>query len=105
MVKFNMVNVMSIVKYPPHIADELVKFYLSGKATKYPEFVKRINQWMASDYEYITYNIYEIPEEKLYEGMKGITKRLSAFASAFEGYEFKVHLLVPGSEALELFKK
>ena len=57
MVKFNMVNVMSIVKYPPHIADDLVKFYLSGKATKYPEFVKRVNQWMASDYEYITYNI------------------------------------------------
>jgi hypothetical protein len=105
MVKFKMVNVMSIVKYPPHIADELVKYYLSGKATKYPEFVKRVNQWMASDYEYITYNIYEIPEEKLYEGMKGITKRLAAFASAFEGYKFKVNLLVPGNEALDLFKK
>jgi len=105
MVKFKMVNVMSIVKYPPHIAEDLVKFYLSGKAPKYPEFVKRVNQWMASDYEFMTYNIYEIPEEKLYEGVKGITKRLSAFALEFEGYKFKVQLLVTGTEALELFKK
>ena len=96
---------MSIVKYPPHIAEDLVKFYISGKASKYPEFVKRVHQWMASDYEYITYNIYDIPEEKLYEGMKGITKRLSTFASEFEGYKFKIQLLMPGSEAIELYKK
>ena len=100
-----MVNVMSIVKYPPHIAEDLVKFYLSGKAPKYPEFVKRVSQWMASDYEYVTYNIYEIPEERLYGGMKGITKRLSAFASEFEGYIFKIQLLMPGNEAIDLYKK
>ena len=105
MVKFNMVNVMSIVKYPPHIAEDLVKFYLSGKAPKYPEFVKRVSQWMASDFEFLTYNIYDLPEEKLYEGMKGISKRLSAFSSEFEGYKYKIQVLIPGSEALDLFKK
>lgn len=105
MVKSKMVNLMSIVKYPPHIAEDLVKFYLSGKAPKYPEFVKRVSQWMASDYEYLTYNIYEIPEEKLYEAMKGITKRLSAFASEFEGYKFKVQVLISGHEAIDLYTK
>lgn len=94
---------MSIVKYPPHIAEELVKFYLSGKAPKYPDFVKRIHQWMFDDFNYTTYNIYEIPEEKLYEGIKGIAKRLSAFAR-FEGYIFKIQPLTPGSEAIAMFK-
>ena len=98
-----MVYVMSIVKYPPHIAKELAKFYASGKAPKYPEFVKRTYQWFVSDYEIITYNVYEIPKEKLYDGMKGIAKRLSAFTE-FEGYVFKVQVLMEGSEALEMLK-
>jgi hypothetical protein len=98
-----MVFVMSIVKYPPHIAKELVKFYVSGKAPKYPEFVKRTYQWVVSDYHYTTYNIYEIPKEKLFDGMKGIAKRLSAFTE-FEGYVFKIKVLMEGSEALEIMK-
>lgn len=98
-----MVYVMSIVKYPPHIAKELIKFYASGKAPKYPDFVKRTHQWVVSDYHYKTYNIYEIPKDKLYEGMKGIAKRLSAFTE-FEGYVYKVIPLMEGPEAMEMIK-
>ncbi len=103
MVKFKMVYVMSIVKYPPHISEETVKFYVSGKAPAYPEFVKRTYQWVVADYHYKIYNIYEMPEEKLYEGMKGIAKRLSAF-TRFEGYTFKIQPLIEGSEAIDMMK-
>ncbi len=99
-----MVYVMSKVKYPPHIAEEMLKFYLSGKAPKYPDFVKRTHQWVISDYYIKTYNIYEIPEDKLYEGMKGIAKRLSAF-TRFEGYVYKILNLMEGSEAIKLIKQ
>jgi len=99
-----MVYVMSKVKYPPHIADEILKFYLSGKAPKYPDFVKRTHQWVVSDYYFKIYNIYEIPEDKLYEGMKGISIRLNAFTT-FEGYVYKVKLLMEGSEAIKLYQQ
>ena len=95
---------MGKVKYPPHIANEVLNFYLSGKAPKYPDFVKRTRQWVVSDYNFKIYNIYEIPDDKLYEGMKGIAKRLTAFTE-FEGYVFKLKPLIEGSEAIELYKK
>ncbi len=99
-----MVYVMSKVKYPFHIADDILKFYLSGKAPKYPDFVKRTHQWVISDYKAKIYNIYEIPEDKLYEGMKGIAKRLNAFTK-FEGYVYKVMTLMEGSEAIKLYQE
>lgn len=91
------------VKYPPHILEEFLKFYLSGKAPKYPDYVKRISQWVISGYEYKTINIYELPEEKLYEGIKGIAKRFSAYA-AFKGYKYKIIPLIEGSEALDMMR-
>ena len=99
-----MVHVMVKVKYPYHKTEEFLKFYLSGKVPKYPDYVKRIHQWTVADYNVKIYNIYELPEDKLYEGMKGIAKRFFAYA-AFEGYKFKIEPLVEGSEAIELFKK
>ena len=99
-----MVHVMVKVKYPPHILEDFLKFYLSGKAPKYPDYVKRLYQWIVSGYEYKVINIYELPEDKLYEGIKGIAKRFAAYA-AFEGYKYKIVPLIEGSEALEIFKK
>lgn len=99
-----MVYVMSKVKYPPHIVDELMKFYLARKAPEYPDFVKRTHQWIISDYYFKTYNIYEIPEDKLYEGMKGINTRLNAF-TRFEGYVYKIIPLMEGSEAVKLYQQ
>ena len=99
-----MVHVMVKVKYPYHKTEEFLKFYLSGKAPKYPDYVKRIHQWLGPGYNVKIYNIYELPEDKLYEGVKGIAKRFSAYA-AFEGYKFKIEPLVEGSEAIELYRK
>jgi len=99
-----MVHVIVKVKYPQDKAEEFLKFYLSGKAPKYPDYVKRIHQWIVPDYVYKVYNIYELPEDKLYEGMKGIAKRFSAYA-AFKGYKFKIEPLIEGSEAIELYRK
>ena len=99
-----MVYAMSKIKYPPHVADEILKFYLSRKAPEYPDFVKRTHQWVVSDYHFKIYNIYEIPEEKLYEGMIGISKRLNAF-TRFEGYVYKITNLMEVSEAIKLLQQ
>ena len=98
-----MASVIVKVKYPPHIAENFLKFYLSGKAPKYPDYVKRIHQFTYSDYLIKVINIYEIPDDKLYEGMKGIAKRFSAYTS-FEGYVYKIKIVMEASEALELLK-
>ena len=99
-----MVHVMVTVKYPPHITQEILDVYLSGKAAKYPDFVKRIYQWVVSDYNIKTYNIYEIPEEKLFQGLKAIGKRYSTYVTV-KGYKYKIEPLIEGSEAIELIRK
>ncbi len=43
--------------------------------------IKRIYQWVVSDYNFKTYNIYEIPEEKLFQGLKAIGKRYSTYVA------------------------
>ena len=52
-----MVNVMVTVKYPPHKTQEVLEVYLSGKAAKYPEFVKRIYQWVVSHYTVLPFKV------------------------------------------------
>ena len=98
-----MVHVMVKVKYPPHIQEEFLKFYLSGKAPAYPPYVKRIYQWVYSEYNTKVINVYEIPDDKLVEGMKGIGKRFAAYTK-FKDYKYKVILMMEGSEAIKLFK-
>lgn len=99
-----MVKVMVKVKYPPHITEDFIKFYLSGKAPKYPDYVKRLYQWVYSDFDNRVINIYEIPDEKLVEGLKGIAKRFITYAS-FKGYKYKLIILADASDAIELYKK
>ncbi|KKN12560.1 hypothetical protein LCGC14_1015250 [marine sediment metagenome] len=48
-------------------------------------------------------NIYEIPDDKLHEGMKGTAKRFSAYTSS-KGYVYKIKIVMEASEALELLK-
>ena len=98
-----MVYVMVTVKYPPHKTQEVLDVYLSGKAAKYPDFVKRIHQLIVSDYNFKSYNLYEIPEDKLYQGIKAIGKRYSTYV-AVEGYKYKIEPLIEGSEAIQLIR-
>lgn len=99
-----MVKVMVKVKYPPHITEDFIKFYLTGKAPKYPDYVKRLYQWVYSDFDNKVINIYEIPDEKLVEGLKGIAKRFTTYTT-FKGYKYKIILLADASDAIELYKK
>jgi hypothetical protein len=98
-----MVQVMVTVKLPPHISDKVIKLYTSGKAAEYPDFVKRIHQWAASDYNFKIYNIYEIPEEKLFQGLRAITKRFSTYVT-IKGYKYKIEPLLEGSDVIQMLK-
>jgi len=48
-------------------------------------------------------NIYEIPDDKLHEGMIGNVKHFSAYTS-FKGYVYKIKIVMEAPEALELLK-
>ncbi|MEJ2248243.1 MAG: hypothetical protein P8Y97_01130 [Candidatus Lokiarchaeota archaeon] len=91
------------VKYPPHKMKEIIEIYTSGKAAKYPEYVNRKYQWVAPDYDIRIYNIYEIPDEKLVEGLKGIAKRFSTYITV-KGYKYKIEMLMEGAEAIKMMK-
>ena len=99
-----MVHVLVKVKFPPHKSQEIIDVYTSGKAAKYPDFVKRIHQWAASDYDIRIYNIYEIPDEKCVPALKAIAKRFSTYV-VVKGYKYKIIPLMEGSEAIALSKK
>jgi len=96
-----MVNVLVTVKYPPHKTEEVIKVYTSGKAVDYPDFVNRKFQWATPNYDLKIYNIYEIPDEKLVEGIKAIAKRFSTYVKV-EGYKYNLEVLIEGAEALKM---
>jgi len=93
---------MVTATYPPHKFDDLLKVYL-GKKTDYPDFVKRIHHWGITDGDYKNYAVYEVPDEKLYDGMMAIAKRYSTYAKV-EGYKYKIEPLMDSEKAIALLK-
>ncbi len=99
-----MVHILVTAKYPSHKGNELVELYLSGKAAKYPDFVKRIHGWVVMDYGAKNYAVYEVPDDKLYEGIKAIAKRYSTYTTV-EGYKYKIEPLLEITEAIQLVRE
>lgn len=98
-----MVNVLITVKNPQHKTDEVVKVYTSGKAVDYPDFVNRKFQWVTPNYDVKVYNIYDIPDERLVEGIKAIIKRFATYVKV-EGYKYNIEILLEGAEALKMMR-
>jgi len=88
--------------YPPSMAKELLKVYMSKDKPVYPDFVKKIHHWtvISSDGHYKTYAVYEFPDDKIKETLMAIGKRYSLYATV-EGYKYYPELLMDAEEAIK----
>lgn len=99
-----MVHILVTARYPAHLAMEMVNVYLSGKQPKYPDFVKKIHQWAVMDNEVKTYAVYEMPDDKVYEGLLAIGKRFTAYTN-IKGYKYKPEILIEEKDVLSMIPK
>lgn len=99
-----MANILVTGWYPPNKTKELLKVYMSKDKPAYPDFVKKIHHWsvVASDGHYKTYAVYECPDDKIKETLKGLSKRYTLYATV-EGYRYYPELLMNAEEAIKLF--
>lgn len=91
---------MTTAIYPPHIAEDLVKIWLSGKQPKYPDFLKKLYNLVTPDMKTKNISLYECPDDKLVEALTAIGKRYWHYR-ALKGYEYKVEILADAAEAVK----
>ncbi len=98
-----MVKILVTGTMHPSKIQEATKIYFSDKKPKYPDFIKKTDNWAAipGSGGYKAYAVYECPEEKLYAAMKAIVKRYNFYAQV-EGYYYTVEPLIPEAEAMEI---
>lgn len=96
-----MTFVMVTAKYPLHKAEEMGKAFIGGKIPETADFVKRINIFVVADFNIKIYALYEMPDDKLYEGLKSIATRYSGYRN-IEGFKWKMEPLMTAQEALPM---
>jgi hypothetical protein len=100
-----MAIIMVIGKYPPNKAKELLKVYALKDKPKYPDFLKKTNNWVtpSSDGLYKNYAVYQCPDDKLLESMKSLVRRYNLYAS-IEGYHYHMENLIDADEAIKMMQ-
>ena len=99
-----MVHILVTATYPAHKGQEMVNIYLSGKQPKYPDFIKKIQNWLVMDNEIKNYAVYEAPDDKTYEALLAIGKRYTAY-TVIEGYKYKPEVLIEEKDVLAMMPK
>jgi len=101
-----MVKIMIVGKCPHHKLNESVKTYMRTDKPAYPDFVKKVENWIAqiTDESLKSYAVYECPDDKIVESMAALTKRYNFYASV-EGYTYKMELLTEADAAIKDFLK
>ena len=95
---------MVVGTYPPNKAEEMIKASMSGKKPAYPEFLKKVHNWVAQVTTglYKAYAVYECPDENVVEGLAALTKRYNFYAQT-EGYRFTIEILAEFEDAINLY--
>ena len=96
-----MTFIMVTSRYPLYKAEEIGKIFVENKLPKTADFVKRINIWVVSDFETKIYALYEVPNEKLHDGLISISTRYAGYR-AIDGFGFKTETLLTVQEALPM---
>jgi len=101
-----MVKIMIVGKCPLHKLNESVKTYMKTDKPAYPDFIKKVESWVAqiTEERLKTYSVYECPDDKIIESMAALAKRYNFYASV-EGYTFKMELLTEADAAIQEFLK
>ncbi|MFW9938024.1 MAG: hypothetical protein ACFFD5_10265 [Candidatus Thorarchaeota archaeon] len=96
-----MAYMMVIAKQPPHNATKGAKVFTSGKLPKLPEFVKLLHIFITADFKIVSYALYEVEDDKYFEGMKAINNRYVPYFEV-EGYEYKLIPMLEMKDALSM---
>jgi len=90
-----------MLKTSPNEVTKSGEIFATGKLPKLPDFVKRVNTFIAVDDNILSFSIYEVPDEKMFEGYKSLSKRLTGYFDV-PGIEFKLYPLLEVKDALSL---
>ena len=96
-----MAFIMVTSRVPPHNIDGLGQAFLAKKVPEVADFVKRVNIWVTTDYKTKTYALYEVPDDKMWEGYLSIGNRYAGYKT-IEGFEYKIEALATIQEALPM---
>ena len=77
------------------------EIFSSGKLPKLPDFVKRTHIFVYIDDMINSLSLYEVPDDKLFEGMKALNQRCTGYFG-IQGVSFKVNPLMEIKDALSL---
>ncbi|MHA1942461.1 MAG: hypothetical protein ACXACY_27360 [Candidatus Hodarchaeales archaeon] len=89
---------------PQSKTNEMLKVYTAKDKPAYPDFIKRVQHWMVVSTEGMlkTYAVYECPDDKILEGLKGIGRRYTLYAQV-EGYKYYPEVLFDAQELIKTF--
>ena len=85
--------------FPPHRSTEVGQLFL--KLPKLPDFVETKHVFVTSDLKTSFYSLYEVSEDKYFEGIKAIVKRYTGY-NEIEGYEYRIVPVLEAKDALAL---
>ena len=96
-----MVYVLVTVRYPTFKAPEMGKKYLELMKGTLPEFLKVVNTFVTAVEGIKVYTLYEIDDEKMFEGVKAIGKRMAGYFDV-EGFIYTLEPLIEAKDALSM---
>jgi hypothetical protein len=96
-----MVFIMVTSIYPPHQAEHVGKAFVGKSVPDVADFVKRVNIWVAADYDTKVYALYEVPDEKMFDGLKSISTRYAGYR-IIEGFKYNIEPLLTVKDALPM---
>ena len=92
---------MLMLKTSPNEVTKSGEIFTSGKLPKLPDYVKRVNTFIAVDDNILSFSIYEVQEDKMFDGYKALSERLTGYFDV-PGKEFKLYPLLEVKDALGL---
>lgn len=85
--------------FPQHKSADVGKTFL--KLPKLPDFVKTLHTFISADGKPTYYSLYEVPDEKYFEGIKAIITRYTGYREV-EGYEYKLIPILEAKDTLAM---
>jgi len=87
--------------FPTEKSEEVGKKLTSGTLPKLPDFVKQLYIFVATAGEIKTYTLYEVPDEKMHEGIIAISTRYAGYFG-IDGFKYTVEPVLTAKEALPM---
>ena len=93
--------VMVTAIYPLHKSEEVGKAFTSKSVPDAADYVKRINIFVVAELDIKIYTLYEIPDDKHFDGLKSLNARYAGYRT-IEGFKYKIESLMTVKDALPM---